>query len=147
MVFHSHDPALHLTINIPLPHCPHINKIHLKTITELRRQDGLLCPFSCCHLWMLLVADKTVINEQFTQLVGGAVEHRTIEEGLVNLQVALSAMSLVDDIKDVKHVEDNAPRLLVLTSKMSSMWRTMPPDFLCLRMILSDPSRPLASLI
>jgi hypothetical protein len=63
---------------------------------------------------MLLVADKTVINEQFTQLVGGAVEHRTICEGLVHLQMALSAMSLVDDVKDVKHVEDNAPRLLVL---------------------------------
>ncbi len=63
---------------------------------------------------MPLMADKTVCNEQFTQLVGGAVEHRTIGKGLVHLQMSLSAMSLVDDIKDVKHVEDNAPRLLVL---------------------------------
>ncbi len=83
-------------------------------IAELRRQDGLLCPFPCRHLWMLLMADETVINEQFTQLVGGAVEHRTIGKGLVHLQMALSAMSLVDDVKDVKHVEDNAPRLFVL---------------------------------
>jgi hypothetical protein len=63
---------------------------------------------------MPLVADKIVIIEQFTQLVGGAVEHCTIGKGLVHLQMALSAMSLVDDVKDVKHVEDNAPRLLVL---------------------------------
>ncbi len=63
---------------------------------------------------MLLMADKTDINEQFTQLVGGAVEHRTIGKGLVHLQMALSAMSLVDDVEDVKHVEDNASRLLVL---------------------------------
>jgi hypothetical protein len=63
---------------------------------------------------MLLMADKTVINEQFTQLVGGAVEHRTFGKGLVHLQMALSAMSLVDDVEDVEHVEDNAPRLLVL---------------------------------
>jgi hypothetical protein len=28
--------------------------------------------------------------------------------------MALSAMSLVDDVEDVKHVEDDAPRLLVL---------------------------------
>ncbi len=63
---------------------------------------------------MPLVADKTVVDEQFTQLVGGAVEHHTIGKGLVHLQMALPAMSLVDDVKDVKHVEDNAPRLLVL---------------------------------
>jgi hypothetical protein len=34
---------------------------------------------------MLLMADKTVIHEQFTQLVGGAVEHCTIGEGLIHL--------------------------------------------------------------
>jgi hypothetical protein len=105
MVFRGHDLALHLTINIPIPHRPHINKIHLKTIAELRKQDGLLRPFPCRHLWMLFVADKTVINEQFTQLIGGAVEHHRIGKGLVHLQMALSAMSLEDDVKDVKHVE------------------------------------------
>jgi hypothetical protein len=73
------------------------------------------------------VADKTVCNEQFTQFVCGAVEHRTIGEGLVHLQMALSAMSLVDDVKAVKHVEDNAPRLLLL------------------QIFLGDPSRPSAS--
>ncbi len=83
-------------------------------VAELRRQDGLLRPFPCWHIWMPLVAKETVCNEQFTQFVRGAVEHRTIGEGLVHLQMALSAMSLVDDVKDVKHVEDNAPRLLVL---------------------------------
>ncbi len=60
------------------------------------------------------MADETVNNEQFTQLVGGAVEHCTIGESLVHLQMALSAMSLVDDVKDVKHVEDNSPRLFML---------------------------------
>jgi hypothetical protein len=35
------------------------------------------------------MADETVCNEQFTQLVGGAVEHRTIGEGLVHLQMSL----------------------------------------------------------
>ncbi len=59
------------------------------------------------------MADETVCNEQFTQLVGGAVEHCRIGKGLDHLQTAVSAMSLVDDIEDVKHVEDNAPRLLV----------------------------------
>ncbi len=116
MVFHRHDPALHLTINIPLPHRLHINMIHLKMIAELTRQDGLIHPFPCRHLWMPLVADKTVCNEQFTQLIGGAVGHRTIGKGLVHLQMALSAMSLVDDVKDVKHVEDNTSRLLVLVN-------------------------------
>jgi hypothetical protein len=76
---------------------------------------------------MPLVADETVCNEQLTQFVRGAVEHRTIGKGLVHLQMALSAMSLVDDVEDVKHVEDNAPRLLVLQN------------------FLSDPSRPSAS--
>ncbi len=60
------------------------------------------------------MADETVINEQFTKLVDGAVEHHTIGKGLVHLQMALSAMSLVDHVEDVKHVEDIAPRLLVL---------------------------------
>ncbi len=63
---------------------------------------------------MPLMADKTVCNDQFTQLIGGAVEHHTIGESLVHLQMSLSAMSLVDDVEDVKHVEENAPRLLVL---------------------------------
>ncbi len=53
---------------------------------------------------MPLVADGTVCNEQFTQLVCGAIEHHTIGKGLVHLQMSLSAMSLVDDVKDVKHV-------------------------------------------
>ncbi len=55
---------------------------------------------------MPLVADETVCNEQFTQLVGGAVEHCTIGKGLVHLQMSLSDMSIVDDVEDVKHVED-----------------------------------------
>jgi hypothetical protein len=59
---------------------------------------------------MLLMADKTVINEQFTQLIGGAVEHHTIGKGLVHLQMALSAMSLVDDVEDVKHVKGQYPQ-------------------------------------
>jgi hypothetical protein len=45
MIFASHDPALHIFINVPLPHHPHIDEIDLYTIVELRRQDGLLCFF------------------------------------------------------------------------------------------------------
>ena len=67
---------------------------------------------------MLLVADETVANEQFTQIVGGTVEHRTTGEGLIHLQMVLFAMSLMNDIEDVEHVEDNAPSPLVLENDL-----------------------------
>jgi hypothetical protein len=59
-------------------------------------------------------------DEQCTQLVGGAIELRfTIGKGLVHLQKALSAMSLIDDIEDVEHVKDNPPTgLLVLENTL-----------------------------
>ncbi len=46
------------------------------------------------------MANEAEFDEQFTQLIGGAVEMRcTIGQGLVDLQTALSAMSLVDDVR------------------------------------------------
>ncbi len=58
-------------------------------------------------------------DEQFTQLIGGAVEMRcTIGKGLVHLQMALSAMSLVDDIKDIEHVKDNPTGLFVFENTL-----------------------------
>ena len=64
---------------------------------------------------MPLMADEAVETEQFTEFQGGTVVHRLhISQCLLCLQMALSAMSFVDNFKDVEHVADNAPRLLVL---------------------------------
>ncbi len=58
-------------------------------------------------------------DEQFTQLIGGAVEMRcTIGKGLVHLQMTLSAMSLVGDIEDIEHVKDNPTELFVLENNL-----------------------------
>jgi hypothetical protein len=77
------------------------------------------------------MTNKAESDEQCTQLVGGAIELRfTIGKGLVHLQKALSAMSLIDDIEVVEHVKDNPP-----------------PDFLCLRILLGDSSIDWASSI
>ena len=68
------------------------------------------------------MTNKAESDEQFTQLVGGAVELRfTIGKGLVHLQMALSAMSLVDDIRDIEHVTDNPTRLLVLENTLRGL--------------------------
>ncbi len=68
---------------------------------------------------MLLMADETVIDEKSIQLIRGVVEcWRTIRQRLLHLQMALPAMSLLDDIKDVKHVPDNAPSFLVLENHL-----------------------------
>ena len=64
---------------------------------------------------MPLMTDEAVKTEQFTQFQGGTVVHRLhISQYPLCLQMALSAMSFVDNFKDVEHVVDNAPRLLVL---------------------------------
>jgi hypothetical protein len=71
---------------------------------------------------MTLMTNKAESDEQFTQLVGGAIELRfTIGKGLVHLQMALSAMSLVDDIRDIEHVMDNPTRLLVLENTLRGL--------------------------
>ncbi len=64
---------------------------------------------------MSLMTDKAVITEQFTQFQRGTEVHR-LHNGqcLLCLQMALSAMSFKDNVKDVEHVADNTPRLLVL---------------------------------
>ncbi len=66
------------------------------------------------------MANEAESDEQCTQLVGGAIELRfTIGKDLVHLQKALSAMSLIDDIKDIKHVGANPPTgLLVLENNL-----------------------------
>ena len=113
---------MHLPIYILLLHCPHLNEIDLKTIAGLLRQDGLLCTFPSIHPWMTLMTNKAESDEQFTQLMGGAIELRfTIGKGLVHLQMALSAMSLVDDIRDIEHVTDNPTRLLVLENTLRGL--------------------------
>ncbi len=65
------------------------------------------------------MTNETESDEQFTQLIGGGVEMRcTIGKGLVQLQMALSAMSLADDIEDIKHVKDNPAGLFVLENTL-----------------------------
>jgi hypothetical protein len=71
---------------------------------------------------MTLMANKTVMYEQFTQLISRAVKHSTIGKCLLHLQMALSAMSFVDNVKYVQHVENNTPRLLVLKN---GFWRAI----------------------
>ena len=64
---------------------------------------------------MSLMTDEAVETEQFTQFQGGTVVNRLhIGQGPLGLQMALSAMSFVDNVKDVEHVADNAARFLVL---------------------------------
>ena len=64
---------------------------------------------------MPLMTDEAVETEQFTHFQGGTPVHRLhIGQGLLCLQMALSAMSFVDNVKDVEHVADNAARFLVL---------------------------------
>jgi len=64
---------------------------------------------------MPLMTDEAVETEQYTQFQGGTVVHWLhICHCLLCLQMALSAMSFVDNFKVVEHVADNAPRLLVL---------------------------------
>jgi hypothetical protein len=119
MVFDCHDPALHISLYVSLPHCPHINKIHLYRITELRRQYGLLCSFLCRHTWKLLMTSKTVHNEQFAQFISGTVEHRqTICQCLLHLHMAESAMSVMYEVEYVQHVANNAPGILVLENHL-----------------------------
>jgi hypothetical protein len=66
------------------------------------------------------MTNKAESDEQCAQLVGGAMDLRfTIGKGLVHLQMALSAMSLIDDIKDIEHVKDKPPTgLLVLENTL-----------------------------
>ena len=64
---------------------------------------------------MSLMTDEAVETEQFTQFQGGTVVNRLhIGQGPLGLQMALSAMSFVNKVKDVEHVADNATRFLVL---------------------------------
>jgi hypothetical protein len=65
------------------------------------------------------MTDKTVRNEHLTQVISGTVEHwQTIFQCLLCLQMALSAMSVLDNVKDVQHVADNAPIFLVFENHL-----------------------------
>ncbi len=67
---------------------------------------------------MLLVTDEAVETEQCTQFQSGTVVHWLHKcQCLLHLQMALSDMSFVDNVKDVEHVTDNAPRPLVLENQ------------------------------
>ncbi len=64
---------------------------------------------------MSLMTDEAVETEQFSQFQGGTVVNRLhIGQGPLGLQMALSAMSFVNNVKDVEHVTHNATRFLVL---------------------------------
>ena len=64
---------------------------------------------------MPLMTDEAVETEQFTQFQSGTIVHRLHNcQCLLCLQMALSAMSFMDNVKDVEHVADNATRLIVL---------------------------------
>ena len=69
---------------------------------ELRGKNGLFCPLLCRNFWLLLAADKAICIRWTVE-----VRH-TIHKCLFNAHVALLAISLADDIKDVKHVAYNA---------------------------------------
>ena len=62
MVFDGHDPTLHLTVDIFLPHGSHINEINLKTITELRGNDWLLGAFPRLDDRCLLMANVAILT-------------------------------------------------------------------------------------
>ena len=115
MVFDGHDPTLHLTVDIFLPHGSHINEINLKTIAELRLNDWLLSAFLRLDDRSLLVANVAILTVNLAELIGWAVERwLTSGECLVNSQVTLLTMSLLDDIKNIEHVENDATTILVL---------------------------------
>jgi hypothetical protein len=68
---------------------------------------------------MLLMTNKKVRNEQFSQFISGTVEHRqTICQCLLHLYMAKSTMSVMYDVKYVQHVTNNAPRILVLENHL-----------------------------
>ena len=65
MVFDSHNPAHHISINVPPPDGSHINEVDLKAIPELGRYDGLPRTFLLLHTTILLVTNRAIINEHF----------------------------------------------------------------------------------
>ncbi len=99
MVLYSHNPALHLTIYVQPPQCPHINEVNLETIAELRRQDWPLCTLTGFHHRGALVANIAKPDKQLAQLIHWTEERRTVRKSLVNLQMALPAVSLMNNIK------------------------------------------------
>jgi len=67
------------------------------------------------YLLLMLVAHLDASHDRRSSFQGETVVHRLhICQCLLCLQMALSAMSFVDNFKDVEHVADNTPRLLVL---------------------------------
>ena len=65
------------------------------------------------------MTDEAVETEQFTQFQGGTVVNRLhIGQGPLGLQMALSAMSVMYDVKYVQHVTNYATRFLVFENKL-----------------------------
>ncbi len=74
---------------------------------------------------MSLMTDEAVETEQFTQFQGGTVVNRLhIGQGPLGLQMALSAMSFVDNVKDVEHVANN------VTNARRNQYRILLPDLI-----------------
>jgi len=65
MVLHCHYPAHHFSVDVSPPDGPHIDQVNLKAIPELRRYDGLPRSLLLVQATILLVANRTIINEQF----------------------------------------------------------------------------------
>jgi hypothetical protein len=114
VIFNGDDPVLDCAKNVNLPLCSHVNEIHLKAIMELRRNDGLLGTFPLRHDRWLLHTNVAILALNFAQFLCGAIIHRLhCLMRLVYSKMTKFAMCLGYHIKDIKHVEDSAPRVAV----------------------------------
>ncbi len=114
MILNSHYPALYYTVHTLPPHGSHVNEINLKTVMELRGNDGLPCPFPRRHSWLLLHAHVVIIAVNLAQFIRGAIKNWLgYHIFFVYSQMTKSAMHLMYHIKDGKHVEYNASSVFV----------------------------------
>ncbi len=128
VIFNGHYPVLHYSIHVLLPHGFYVNEIHLKMVTKLKGNDGILCTFLWRHSQLLLLAHIAIFAVNLAQFICGAIKRWLgCHKCFVNSQMAQSAMGLVYHIENGKHVDYNAS------------------SFLWIRIFLGDPSRDLLS--
>jgi hypothetical protein len=85
-------------------------------VMKLRGNDGLLCPFSWRHGWLLLHAHIAILAVNLAQFICGAIKHWLgCRKCFVYSysQMAKSAMGLMYHIEDGKHVDYNASSVLM----------------------------------
>ncbi len=125
VIFNGHYPALHYTVHVLPPHGSHVNEIDLKMVIKFRGNDGFLCPFTWWCGWLFLHAHVAIVAVNLAQFICGAKKHWLgCRKCFVYSQVAESEMGLM---------------------YLTSMWTTMPPVFLWIRIFLGDPYRDLLS--